>query len=130
MNSNLITPNNNNEQNSKPIENEFNSNSCAPTPVQNPQNYTPQEYNNQDFQPQTYSNNPNQPYSYCTSQPQNCSNIPNQKYSYCTNQPQLYPNDQNKVFTPFSYRARKLALLVMSIIQFLFVVNRNNNSSY
>ena len=123
MDSNLITPNNNNEQIPKPIENEFYSNSCAPTPVQDPQNYTPQEYINQDFQPQTYSNNPYQPYSFCTNQPQYYSTNPNQKYSYCTNQSQHYPNDQqNKVFTSSFYRARKLALLVMCFIQFFFVV--------
>ena len=45
-----ITPNYSNESIPKPIENEINSDSSAPIPAQNAQNYTPQEYNNQNNQ--------------------------------------------------------------------------------
>ena len=61
MDSNLITPNSNNEQIPEPIENEFNSNSNTPTPVQNPQDCTPQGFNGLIFQPQAYPDNPNEP---------------------------------------------------------------------
>ena len=95
MDSNLITPNPNNEQISKPIENEFNSNSNTPTPVQNPQDCTPSGFNGLIFQPQAYPDNPN-------------ADNPNE--------PQ-----QNKKFS-CSPRAIKLAFLIMSIMQFLFFV--------
>ena len=123
MDSNLITPNSNNEQIPKPIENEFNSNSNAPTPAQNPQDCPPPGFNGQNFQPQAYPYYPNQPYPY-PSQPQPYN--PNQPYPYNPNQPQSYnyqpsPYQQNQ-YSLCSPRAKRLAFLIMSIIQFLYVV--------
>ena len=98
MDTNLISPNDNNEPIQKPIGNEFNPNTNALIPEQNPQNITPpQGNNNQDFQTQSYPNYPNQSY----------------------NQPN--PNQPNKFFS-FSPNVKKYAYLVMSIIQFLYVV--------
>ena len=107
-----ITPNYSNESIPKPIENEINSDSSAPIPAQNAQKYTPQEYNNQNNQPQVYSNNPNQPYSYWTNQPQD--------YPYNSNQPYLF--QKNQALISSSYSTLKLAFLIISIIQFLFIV--------
>ena len=107
-----ITLNYSNESIPKPIENEINSDSSAPIPAQNAQNYTPQEYNNQNNQPQVYSNNPSQPYSYCTNQPQD--------YPYNSIQP--YPLQKNQALISSSNSTLRLTFLIISIIQFLFVV--------
>ena len=107
-----FTPNYSNESIPKPIENEINSDSSAPTPAQNAQNYTPQEYNNQNNQTQIYSNNPNEPYSYCTNRPQD----------YPNNSNQPYPLQKNQVLISSSNRTLKLTFLIISIIQFLFIV--------
>ena len=101
MDLNLVTQNYNNEQIPKPIENEYNSNSNAPNPVQNPQYYPPQPgfdnpnvqpqyppppgFDNPNVQPQAYPYNPNQPYPYNTNQPQ--------PYNYPP-----YPYQQNQFF--------------------------------
>ena len=147
MDSNLITTNYNNESNepiTKPIENEFDSNSKAPPiPVQNPDDCPPQESNNQNFQPQAnpyypnipYLYNPNnhQAYPFYPNQPYNPNNpqvypyYPNQPYPYNPNQPQPYyfnppnPSQQNKK-NNWSPNSIKRALLILSIIQFSFVV--------
>jgi len=126
MDSNLVTPNYNNEQVPKPIENDYNSNSNAPIPVQNPQYYPPPPgFDNPNVQPQAYPYNPNQPYPYPNS-PGAYPYNPNQPYPYNINQPQPYnyppyPYHQNQVST-CSPKAMRIAFLVMSIIQFLFVV--------
>jgi len=126
MDSNLVTPNYNNEQVPKPIENDYNSNSNAPIPVQNPQYYPPPPgFDNPNVQPQAYPYNPNQPYPYPNS-PGAYPYNPNQPYPYNINQPQPYnyppyPYQQNQVST-CSHKAMRIAFLVMSIIQFLFVV--------
>ena len=125
MDSNLVTPNYNNQQIPKTIENEFNSNSNAPTPAQNPQDCPPPGFNNQNFQPQAYPYYPNQPYPY-PNQPQPYPYNPNQPYPYNPNQPQPYnyqpnPYPQNQYFS-CSPKFMKLAFLITSIIQFLFVI--------
>ena len=125
MDSNLVTPNYNNEQIPKPIENEFNSNSNAPLPAQTPQNCPPPGFDNPNFQQQAYPYYPNQPYSN-PNQPQPYPYNPNQPYPYNMNQPQPYnyqpyPYQQNQI-SSCSPKARRIAFLVMSIIQFLFVV--------
>ena len=107
-----FTPNYSNEPIPKPIENEINSDSSAPIPAQNAQNYTPQEYNNQNNQTQIYSNNPNEPYSYCTNRPQD----------YPNNSNQPYPLQKNQVLISSSNSTLKLTFLIISIIQFLFIV--------
>ena len=107
-----FTPNYSNESIPKPIENENNLDSSAPIPAQNAQNYTPQEYNNQNNQTQIYSNNPNEPYSYCTNRPQD----------YPNNSNQPYPLQKNQVLISSSNRTLKLTFLIISIIQFLFIV--------
>ena len=155
MDSNLVTPNYNNEQIPKPIENDYNSNSNAPIPVQNPQYYPPPPgfdnpnaqpqytpppgFDNSNLQPQAYPYNPNQPYPYPNrpgaypynpNQPypynpnQPYPYNPNQPYPYNTNQPYNYPPNpyQQNQFLTCSHKAKRIAFLVMSIIQFLFVV--------
>ena len=125
MDSNLITPNYNNQQIPKTIENEFNSNSNAPSPAQNPQDCPPPGFNNQNFQPQAYPYYPNQLYPY-PNQPQPYPYNPNNPYPYNSNQPQPYnyqlnPYPQNQYFS-CSPKFMKLAFLITSIIQFLFVI--------
>ena len=107
MDSGIITPYYNNDQTSVSIENEFYSNSNAPLPAQFPQNNTPQENNNLVFQLQSYPYETEKPYPYNQDQ--------SQPYKYT--QPNTY--QQNSSCSP---SIRKFFLLLMSILQFLFVV--------
>ena len=125
MDSNLVTPNYNNGQIPKPIENDFNPNSNAPLPAQNPQNFSPPENNNQIYQPPAYPYYPNNPYPY-PNRDQTYPYYPNQPYPYNPNQtppfsypPYPYQQNQNSLCSP---RARKLAVLVASIVQLFFVI--------
>ena len=122
MDSNQYNPNTNIEMVPKSSEDEVNSYNTA-TPASNPQNYIPQEYNNPDFQqnyiPQEYNNPGYQP-NYIPQDPNNPNfnpqNIPyNNNLSQPMNPAQPTTNSNSSV-------CPKCALMVMSIIQFLFVL--------
>ena len=122
MDSSQYNPNTNIEMVPKSSEDEVNSYNTA-TPASNPQNYIPQEYNNPDFQqnyiPQEYNNPGYQP-NYIPQDPNNPNfnpqNIPyNNNLSQPMNPAQPTTNSNSPVIPA-------CALMVMSIIQFLFVL--------
>ena len=92
--------------------NETTSQNYIPQGYNNQQNYIPQNPNNPDFQPQNTPYNSNQPYPTNPAQP------------YPTNPAQPYPTNpaQPNITTPASPVCSKILLIVMSIIQFLFVI--------
>lgn len=106
MNPSQNYPNNSIEMMPKSSEDEAYSSSNTTTP----QNYIPQGYNNPDFQQNYIPQNPNNP----DFQPQDTP--------YNSNQP--YPTNptQPNITTPSSPTCPKIVILVMSSIQFLFVI--------
>ena len=124
MDSNQYNPNTNIEMLPRSSEDEVDSNCNASTlgsnpqnyipqeynnPGSNPQNYIPQEYNNQGFQQTDFPQDPNNPNF-------NPQNIP---YNYNQSQPMIPAQPTANSNSP---TCPTCALLVMSIIQFLFVL--------
>ena len=123
MNSNQNSPNTNIEMVPISSKDEVNSNCNAATPASNPQNYIPKDSNNPGFQQNYIPQDPNNPGFQQIYIPQD-PNYPNfnpQIIPYYYNQFQPM-NPAQPTTNSNSPVCPKCALMVMSIIQFLFIL--------